>query len=59
MITKFENLDVWYDDTVENGGPIIFACRDKEAICEERWVLASLSKDEARELYDYLRKYLK
>lgn len=59
MDTMFENFHVWYDDGLGCEKPLVFACRDREAISEERWVLASLSNTEAKKLYEYLQKTLK
>lgn len=56
--TMFKDLDIWYDDTMEDNKPFVIACRDRETISEERWVLASLSYSEAQELYEYLKKRL-
>ena len=36
--------------------PFIAVCRDREAT-SERWVFAALTEDEARELYEELKKY--
>lgn len=59
MNTMFENLDVWKDDTLENDKPFVFACRDREKTDEERWVLASISNEEAKKIYEYLSKHIK
>ena len=49
MNTMCENFDANHDDTLGADRPFIFACRDRTARCEERWVLASLSNEERRE----------
>ena len=59
MDTMFENIDVWYDDTLDDNKPFVVACRDRKATSEERWVLASLSNTEAKKLYEYLQEHLK
>lgn len=59
MDTMFENFDFWYDDTLDDNKPFVVACRNREAISEERWVLASLSNAEAKKLYEYLQEHLK
>lgn len=59
MNTMFENLNVWYDDGLGCAKPLVFACRDRESTSEERWVLASLTNTEAKELMEYLQKHLK
>ena len=59
MDTMFENIDIWYDDTLDDNEPFVVACRDREAISEERWVLASLTNTEAKKLYEYLQEHLK
>lgn len=48
MNTMCENFDANHDDTLGVDRPFIFACRDRTARCEERWVLASLSNEEAK-----------
>ena len=58
MDTMFENIDIWYDDTLDDNEPFVVACRDREAISEERWVLTSLSNAEAKKLYEYLQEHL-
>ena len=59
MNTMCENFDANHDDTLGADRPFIFACRDRIARCEERWVLASLSNEEAKKVYEYLQKYFK
>ena len=59
MNTMFENLDIWYDDTLDDDKPFVFACRDREVTSEERWVLVSLSNTEAKKIYEYLQEHLK
>ena len=58
MYTILENFDIRYDDTLDSSKPFIVACRDREATCEERWVLASLSNNEAKKVYKYLQEHL-
>lgn len=48
MYTILENFDIRYDDALDSSKPFIVACRDREATSEERWVLASLSNNEAK-----------
>lgn len=57
MDTMFENFDIWYDDTLDDNKPFVFACRDREDTNEE-WVLVSLSNTEAKKLYEYLQEHL-
>ena len=59
MNIMLENLDIWYDDTLKDDKPFVFACRDRESKSEERWVLTSLSNTEAKKVYEYLQKYFK
>lgn len=59
MNTMFENIDIWYDDTLDDNKPFVVACRDRKTTSEERWVLASLSNTEAKKLYEYLQEHLK
>lgn len=58
MYTIFENFDIRYDDTLDSSKPFIVACRDREATSEERWVMASLSNNEAKKVYKYLQEHL-
>lgn len=51
MNTMCENFDANHDDTLGADRPFIFACRDRTARCEERWVLASLSNEEPMDGY--------
>ena len=59
MDTMFENIDIWYDDTLDDNKQFVVACRDRKTTSEERWVLASLSNTEAKKLYEYLQEHLK
>ena len=58
MYTILENFDIRYDDTLDSSKPFIVACRDRESTSEERWVLASLSNNEAKKVYKYLQEHL-
>lgn len=58
MYTILENFDIRYDDTLDSSKPFIVACRDREVTSEERWVLASLSNNEAKKVYEYLQEHL-
>ena len=58
MYTILENFDIRYDDTLDSSKPFIVECRDREATSEERWVLASLSNNEAKKVYEYLQEHL-
>lgn len=58
MDTMFENFDLWMDDALENNRPFVIACKDRENTSEERWVLASLSNEEAKRVYEYLGRHL-
>ena len=55
MDTMFENIDIWYDDTLDANKPFVVACRDREATSEERQVLASLSNAEAKNIRVFTR----
>ena len=59
MKTLFENFDIWKDDSLQDEQPFIIACKDRETVDGERWVLASLTNEEAKKLYEYLGKHLK
>lgn len=59
MDTMFENFDLWFDkDGEEDERPFMVACRDRETIDGERWVIASLSIEEATKLNKYLEEHL-
>lgn len=57
MKELFENFEFWKDDNPENVRPFMVACKDLAVKDEERWVLASLSEEEARTLYEDLKEY--
>lgn len=58
MATMFENFDLWVDDTLDDNRPFMIACKDRENTCDKRWVLASLSNEEAKQVYEYLGRHL-
>lgn len=58
MDTMFENLDFWFDKEDNNERPFMIACKDRETMDGERWVLASLSTDEAKRLLKYLEEHI-
>lgn len=52
---QLKNLAMWKDkDGLRH--PFTIACKDRESV-DERWVLTHLSKDEAEQLYVYLKRY--
>ncbi len=57
MKELFDNFEFFKDDNPENIRPFIAACKDYEATDGERWVLACLTEDEARTVYENLKKY--
>lgn len=50
MDTMFENLDFRFDKENNDERPFMIACKDREIMDGERWVLVSLSTDEAKRL---------
>lgn len=58
MDTMFENFDFRFDKENNDERPFIIACKDREIIDGERWVLASLSTDEAKRLLKYLEEHI-
>lgn len=58
MGTMFENLDFRFDKENNDERPFIIACKDREIIDGERWVLASLSTDETKRLLKYLEEHI-
>ena len=51
MDTMFENLDFRFDKENNDERPFMIACKDREIMDGERWVLVSLSTDEAKRLH--------
>lgn len=56
--TMTENLDIWEVDPFTKNSPFIFACRDRQVKDGERWVMAALTNEEARLVYEYLKEHL-
>mgnify|MGYP003300333872 CR=1 FL=1 len=57
---NFENLMIWFDSEDEcDERPFLIACRDREVKSEERWVVSSLSYEEAKQLCEFLKGCLK
>ena len=55
----FEFLDIWYDkDGIDDERPFMVACRDREVKDEERWVLASLTVEEAKKISEYIQQQI-
>lgn len=57
MEMMFENFCLMTDDTFESDRPFMVACKDRQITSEERWVLASLSNDDMKQVYEYLSGY--
>lgn len=58
MDTMFENLDFRFDKENNDERPFMIACKDREIMGGERWVLVSLSTDEAKRLLKYLEEHI-
>lgn len=56
MKELFDNFEFFKDDNPENIRPFIAACRDYESEGYP-WVLACLTEEEARKVYDSMKKY--
>ena len=55
---KFENLQLWYDKTdIDDERPFMLTCKDREVTDGERWVVASLTEEEAKKIYEYLGNF--
>ena len=52
VMTLLENIDI-----LEDANSFILAVRDREVTNGQRWVLTLLSEDEARKVYEYLRRH--
>ena len=53
----FENFYIVKNDALGDR-PFVVACKDREVTDGERLVLASLSNEEAKQVYEYLGKCL-
>ena len=51
--TMFENLDIWRPDD----DYFIITIRDREVKNGEKWVVAALTNDEGKQLYEYLKSH--
>lgn len=56
MKELYEKFEIHKDEDPENPRPFMMACRDYEAK-DERWVLAWLTEEEARNVYEKLKQY--
>ena len=54
MDKMFENFGICRRD---GDNQFMVVCRDREKTTEERWVVATLSTDEMKQIYEYLSKY--
>ena len=52
MSTMFENLDIWRPDD-----EFIISIKDREVTDGERWVVVSITEDEAKQFYEYLKNF--
>lgn len=52
VITLLENIDI-----LEDVNSFILAVRDRQVTNGERWIFTPLSEDEARKVYEYLRRH--
>lgn len=50
------NFDYFYNSD-DREIPFTFLIRDRERTDCERWVLTSISEQEAKDLYEYLKKH--
>ena len=55
MKELMQNFEFFKDDNPKNIRPFIMACRDYEAE-DERWILACLTEEETRVVYENLKK---
>jgi hypothetical protein len=54
----FENLDFWCENDTDEQHFII-ALKDREVKNDSRWVLGSLTNQEAKKLLKYLEEHIK
>lgn len=52
-----ENFEFWRNDNPESIHPFMAACRDYEATDTEKYVVACLTEDQARQMYNFLKKH--
>lgn len=54
----FDNCGFYYDEDTENDRPFIIGVKDREHSDDnaERWDMVSLSKDDAKKIYELLKK---
>lgn len=56
MDKTFENLAIRYDEAEKL---LLMACRDREnkSAMDERWVVTSLTYEEAKQFYEWLKQH--
>lgn len=52
-----ENVAFWFDGDRDEDCPLIVSCKDRE-FTGERWVFASLSPKEVKQLFELLKEHL-
>lgn len=54
----FDNCGFYYNEDTENDRPFIIGVKDRENSDDnvERWDMVSLSKDDAKTIYELLKK---
>ena len=54
----FDNCSFYYNEDTENDRPFIIGVKDRENSDDnvERWDMVSLSKDDAKKIYELLKK---
>ena len=60
MNISFDNFACAKNNDGKEPEYFVVMCKDREInTIDERWVVASLSMDEVKQLYDYIGKYIK
>ena len=56
----FDNCSFYYSEDTESDRPFIIGVRDRENSDDnvERWDIVSLSKDDAKKIYELLKNHL-
>lgn len=55
---EFDFLQIWHKETdMDDERPFLLACRDRELVHDERWVLASFTEEEAKKIYEYFGNF--
>lgn len=55
----FENFDIWCNHLgIDDNCPFMVACRDRQIKNYERWVMVSLTVEEAKKICEYIQEQI-